>query len=641
MTLDLSAPSLVWMGTATLVAMLAAAFGTRGASWEVRSVSLLGAVTATLWLFIAFAPRRTAARTAQVPSMGRGQGYATSDACAACHPGQYDTWHDSFHRTMTQLASDDSVRAPFDGRTLSADGYTYDVYREGGRFMARLHRDDDAEDEERPVVMTTGSHHLQAYWMPEGDHLVQLPFVYFIDEQRWLPNVHSFLQPPPMEDRSMEAAVWNEGCVHCHSTGGPWSAQELGSPWTRPKPIEPGHAHLTRPGATDTVVTELGVACERCHGPADEHARVNRSPLRRYQMHVSAKGDETIVNPRRLDHRRSTALCGVCHTVCEEEPENARPFMPGERMAYTLDIPAMLAIAESHADAIDPDTLPDEDRDVVEAFWRDGSARIAGREYDGVVQSECYLQGEMSCTSCHRVHGHRPDGQVPEASSGLNLCGSCHSEIARDVEGHTHHRATSVGSDCLNCHMPHASYGLLSATRTHRLGSPSATGLRGREMPNACNLCHLDRSIRWTAGYLAQFYQQPLPDFADFADDGEADAAADEPAGAVWMVRGDPVQRAVAGWHMGWEPTREASDVDRLRPALGILLADPYSAVRQIAGRSARAIEPSLPVDLDALTLAPQPDTARALGQPGPGLPLQTLRDLLAARVDVNASIPE
>ena len=36
-------------------------------------------------------------------------GYVSSDTCRACHPQQYATWHDSYHRTMTQVASPEAV----------------------------------------------------------------------------------------------------------------------------------------------------------------------------------------------------------------------------------------------------------------------------------------------------------------------------------------------------------------------------------------------------------------------------------------------------------------------------------------------------------------------------------------------------
>jgi hypothetical protein len=49
------------------------------------------------------------------PIQVREDGYVSSETCKACHPSQYAAWHGSFHRTMTQVATPDTVRADFDG----------------------------------------------------------------------------------------------------------------------------------------------------------------------------------------------------------------------------------------------------------------------------------------------------------------------------------------------------------------------------------------------------------------------------------------------------------------------------------------------------------------------------------------------
>ncbi len=48
-----------------------------------------------------------------IPRVGRPDEYAGSASCRACHPNQYNSWHQSFHRTMTQAASPESVRGKF------------------------------------------------------------------------------------------------------------------------------------------------------------------------------------------------------------------------------------------------------------------------------------------------------------------------------------------------------------------------------------------------------------------------------------------------------------------------------------------------------------------------------------------------
>ena len=45
--------------------------------------------------------------------------YSSSNACRACHPAQYASWRASYHRTMTQVATPETVVADFDGVTVA------------------------------------------------------------------------------------------------------------------------------------------------------------------------------------------------------------------------------------------------------------------------------------------------------------------------------------------------------------------------------------------------------------------------------------------------------------------------------------------------------------------------------------------
>ena len=49
------------------------------------------------------------------------------------------------------------------------------------------------------------------------------------------------------------------------------------------------------------------------------------------------------------------------------------------------------------------------------------------------------------------------------------------------------------------------------------------------------------------------------------------------------MLQGDPVQRAVATWHAGWTPARQASGDAWLLPHLADQLDDAYSVNRWVA----------------------------------------------------------
>ena len=125
-------------------------------------------------------------------------------------------------------------------------------------------------------------------------------------------------------------------------------------------------------------------------------------------------------------------------------------------------------------------------------------------------------------------------------------CLQCHKEMANDITAHTRHAANSAGSNCYNCHMPHTSYGLLKAIRGHTIETPDVATTLETGRPNACNLCHLDKTLDWTAEHLAKRTDQPK---AKVPPIHQTTAAS-----AVWLLNGDAGQRALAAWHMGWEP---------------------------------------------------------------------------------------
>jgi hypothetical protein len=49
----------------------------------------------------------------KAPAEDLADGYVSSRACRECHADQYASWHDSYHRTMTQRATPESVFGDF------------------------------------------------------------------------------------------------------------------------------------------------------------------------------------------------------------------------------------------------------------------------------------------------------------------------------------------------------------------------------------------------------------------------------------------------------------------------------------------------------------------------------------------------
>ena len=70
--------------------------------------------------------------------------------------------------------------------------------------------------------------------------------------------------------------------------------------------------------------------------------------------------------------------------------------------------------------------------------------------------------------------------------------------MRNQISAHTHHRAESSGSRCYNCHMPRTTFGLLHAMRSHQVSVPTVKESLDHGRPNACNLCHLDKTLAWS-----------------------------------------------------------------------------------------------------------------------------------------------
>jgi hypothetical protein len=506
--------------------------------------------------------------------------YVTSAECRSCHPSQYGSWHASFHRTMTQPATPENILPEMDGLELALGDTLYRVERRGeAHFVRRRAATAAAFGEPREIVLLTGSHHQQNFWLAsdQGRSLEAFPFGWIIAEKMWAPVSDTFLSPPELDQgRAATLGTWNAACLNCHVTH--------------------GRSRNTGTGAFDSRVAEFGIACEACHGEGREHVELNRNPLRRYLAHASGGGDPSISNPAKLKGPESALACGQCHSVWAFKSAEAElawdrdgaKFRPGQS-----GLPDRFVAQPAAAD------FPEEKRALLAAnphfftdsFWSDGMVRVTGREYNGVAASPCFTGGHFSCVSCHEMHSTRTDraslaawapSQMKPGALSDQACLSCHQPIAADIPAHTRHAAGSAGSRCYDCHMPYSSFGLLRAVRSHQVTSPTVAESVQVGRPNACNLCHLDKPLAWTAEKLRDWYGHPAPALS--RDDREI------AAGARWLLQGDAGQRALVAWSMGWAPAQAASGRAWLAPYLAITLNDPYSAVRFVAWKSLQTL---------------------------------------------------
>ncbi|HEX6242441.1 MAG TPA: hypothetical protein VFZ61_16125, partial [Polyangiales bacterium] len=295
--------------------------------------------------------------------------YVRAGQCQRCHPDHSASFGRTFHRTMTQLASERSVRGDFQQRELDYFGVRAQLTRghDGGFRVA--YQLPGSLPEQFEIVMTVGSRRYQQYIARRGAELVRLPVAYHLEEQRWFHMNGAFLTPDPATplaraDFERHVTRWNDNCVFCHNVA-----------------PNPGKRRGHDGDHFDTQVAELGIACEACHGPGEEHARANANPLRRYALHLGGRADPSIVNPARLSAARALDVCGRCHgqRITDDVERFLRqgdPFVPGDDLAL-------------YSAPLWRDTTLQGETAFTTRFWPDGTPRLTAYEYQGTLQSPC------------------------------------------------------------------------------------------------------------------------------------------------------------------------------------------------------------------------------------------------------------
>jgi len=474
---------------------------------------------------------------------------------------------------MTQVPTKDSVIADFNNKVLVHSGRAFRFFHENGEYFMEVKRsgsDDSSKGKTFKIVLMTGAHHQQGFWCEteKGRTLGKIPFIWINKEQRWVPYGSIFFLPnSPL---SMHGGVWNSNCIKCHVVG--------------------GQPRLDQKNGFDTQVAEFGISCEACHGPGEAHAVFQRDLLNTDQKQPP-RGKQEMINPAELSHVKSSQTCGQCHSVfdfydakgkSEFMTKDGFQFRPGDDL---LDSRHVFRLGQDEDLPIVKQKLERDPKFWEHQFWSDGMVRVSGREYNGLLETPCYQRGKMSCLSCHDMHPDQSDGRPRDqwADDQMKLdmrsnkaCLQCHQEYNSDekLAMHTHHSAGSSGSSCYNCHMPHTTLGLMKAMRSHTIDSPNVATTVDTGRPNACNLCHLDKSLAWTAEHLEQWYGTTSPKLSK----PEKEIA----SSIRWILKGDAGQRAIAGWHFGWAPAQQASGTQWMAPFLAELLTDSYDVVRFI-----------------------------------------------------------
>jgi predicted CXXCH cytochrome family protein len=230
-------------------------------------------------------------------------------------------------------------------------------------------------------------------------------------------------------------------------------------------------------------VTEWNVGCERCHGPG--------------KGHVASEGRSAIANPAKMDYVQANDVCIQCHS-------QGQPLANPIKGKY-YDWPVGFHVGVNKLSEFW--TLEEHKLgDTTFTHFADGTAHKNRMQGNDFVQSLMYSRG-VTCFSCHDVHGTEHDAVLRKPAN--SICLDCHGPNspngphASTIEAHTHHKAGSTGNECIECHMPkiEETIGDINVrAHTFRFITPAASD--ALKIPNACNLCHKDKTTAWATDVL-------------------------------------------------------------------------------------------------------------------------------------------
>lgn len=393
--------------------------------------------------------------------------YVGSQACRECHQDEWDSYQLSgMARSMHTIDGD---RDPA--------GETFQHEASGRRFQSlwrdkkMVHRE-ELVGEDRPVLL---AEHQMSYVVGSGSHftmylgevdgfLVESPLTWYTAKPGW--------DMSPGYDQPHHLGFQREittDCLFCHA--GQASAID-------------GSYHRIR-------ITELGISCERCHGPGALHV-AQHSSGNAGSTNVDGDHDRTIVNPSRLSRDRADAVCHQCHL---------------QSRAYVA------ARGRSLADFRPGLALED-----FQHYYRSTDPRqqmkVVGHT-EQMLLSRCHRESKtLTCLTCHNPHVTLPETE--RAARHRRTCLTCH-DMSACTASTARRQQTRPADNCVTCHMPSVPTNTLHVAVTHhRIGihrdenAPSAGTPASEDLEPIHDLSRfsrLDRERSLGLAYLKRVFQ--------------------------------------------------------------------------------------------------------------------------------------
>ena len=420
---------------------------------------LLG-VSWTAWAQIKSAPATNAAAKLAAP------GFVGSQSCRECHEKFYQLWSTSFHGLAMQPYTSELARTNLTEQKTEIVAGKY-------RFLADLSKsvviERTAAGEKRyPIGQVMGGKNVYYFLTPlERGWLQVLPVAYDVRRREWFDTTASAMRH--FGDRRDEALYWkdrpltfNTSCFGCHV-----------SQLSKNYDLKDDSYH--------TTWAEPGINCETCHGPSGGHVRL----FHELPANQRTPDDIKLVVLSKLTTEQRNATCAPCHAKMSLLTTN---FAPGDRYFDHFDLVGF----ES------PDFYPD-GRDLGENYT-----------YTSWRLSPCAKSGQLDCVHCHTSSGRY---RFKDSAQANDPCLPCHKATVENAPAHTHHKAGTVGNECISCHMPMTEFARMRRS-DHSMRPPTPATTLVYNSPNACNLCHTNQNAAWADKFVREWrkpdYQKPV-----------------------------------------------------------------------------------------------------------------------------------
>lgn len=381
-----------------------------------------------------------------------------SQACVACHPNRAESFFETTHAESLRLV-DAKVEPELKSFFHQPSSQRMKVVREGEQIRHQSWQELPQTDyvmplSDYPVDLVMGSGTFaKSYLVRDGEALLQAPLSHYTERGEY--DMSPGYDSPNHFGFSRQVT---DDCLFCHA----------------------GSLSRVDGNRNVSVLHELAIGCERCHGGGQQHVDL-ANQLATNSIDLDETHDWEIVHPEKLERDALESLCAQCHLQGDVQMfvrgADSWSFHPGwdlagTRLVYNVGPPEKEA----------------------------GTTTFVGH-FGQMHASECYSGSEsLTCVTCHDPHQRVDD--FNREMIHRNHCLSCHDNM--DCGEELTVRLETNENSCHQCHMPRSETEVPHVSITdHRIAVPrqrtetdasgeEVDGEQVTELPTAVAL--LDRS---------------------------------------------------------------------------------------------------------------------------------------------------